>query len=119
MIGTPLLLLRFYKTPPGRALLDRPFLMIPVCGQLARRLDTGQFDTDVISVLQAGEETGRLSESLNQLDDDHEEQVSGMIKSLGHLILPLVTVCLGGIVSFIILAVFLPLIQMITSLGQP
>jgi type II secretory pathway component PulF len=176
MIGTPFLLLRFYKTPPGRALLDRLILMIPVFGPLARKLDTSrfartlstlldagvdvgtsieltagvihmtpiknavadsrekvlqgrelsaalaparQFDTDVIAVLEAGEETGRLPESLNHLADDYEEQVSVMIKSLGNLIQPLVTIVLGGIVLFIILAVFLPLIQMITSLAQP
>jgi type II secretory pathway component PulF len=80
---------------------------------------TRQFDTEVISILQAGEETGRLPESLNHLADDYEEQVSVMIKSLGNLIQPPVTVCLGVIALFIILAVFLPLIQMITSLAAP
>jgi type II secretory pathway component PulF len=176
MIGAPFLLLRFYKTPPGRALLDRLILRIPVFGPMARKLDTSrfartlstlldagvdvgssieltagvihmtpiknavqdsrekvlqgrelsaalapshQFAPDVIAVLQTGEETGKLPESLNHLADDYEEQVSVMIKNLGHLVQPLVTVCLGGIVLFIILAVFMPLIQMITSLAKP
>ena len=42
-----------------------------------------------------------------------------MVKNLGHLIQPLLVVILGGIVFFIILAVFLPYLQMITSLASP
>ena len=42
-----------------------------------------------------------------------------MVKNLGHLIQPLLVLILGGIVLFIILAVFLPYIQMITSLAGP
>ena len=40
-----------------------------------------------------------------------------MVKNLGHLIQPLLILILGGIVLFIILAVFLPYIQMLTSLA--
>ena len=70
-------------------------------------------------MLQTGEETGKVPESLNHLADDYEEQVSGMVKNLGHLIQPLLVVILGGVVFFIILAVFLPYLQMITSLASP
>ena len=40
-----------------------------------------------------------------------------MVANLGHLVQPLIIVFLGGIVLFIILAVFLPIIQMITQPG--
>ena len=80
---------------------------------------SGQFSPDVIAMLQSGEETGRIPESLNHLADDYEEQVSTMVKNLGHLIQPLVTLIIGGVVLFIILAVFLPYIQMITGLAGP
>ena len=39
-------------------------------------------------VLQTGEETGKVPESLNHLADDYEEQVTSMVKNLGHLIQP-------------------------------
>jgi type II secretory pathway component PulF len=42
-----------------------------------------------------------------------------MVKNLGHLVQPLLVLMLGGIVLFIILAVFLPYLQMITSLSGP
>jgi type II secretory pathway component PulF len=88
--------------------------------ELSETLDrTRQFTPDVISVIQSGEETGKLPESLAHLADDYDEQVSVMVASLGQLVQPIMIVLLGGIVFFIILAVFLPIIQMITSLAAP
>jgi type II secretory pathway component PulF len=78
-----------------------------------------QFTPDVIAVISSGEETGKLPEALAHLADDYDEQVSVMVASLGHLIQPIMIVLLGGIVLFIILAVFMPIIQMITSLASP
>ena len=42
-----------------------------------------------------------------------------MVKNLGQLVKPLMTVILGVIVLFIILAVLLPIIQLMSSLAQP
>lgn len=79
--------------------------------------DTARFGPDVIAVIESGEETGRLPESLERLADDYEEQVTYMVKNMGHLIQPILMVILGGIVLFIILAVFLPYISMLTTLS--
>jgi type II secretory pathway component PulF len=76
-----------------------------------------QFGSDVIAVIESGEETGKLPESLAHLADDYEEQVSITVANLGHLVQPLLIGFLGLIVLFIILAVFLPYIQMLTSLA--
>src|SRR5262249_57933826 len=81
--------------------------------------ESRQFYPDVIAVVSSGEETGKLPESLAHLADDYDEQVSTLVASLGQLIQPLLIIALGGIVLFIILAVILPLIQMITSLAAP
>lgn len=80
---------------------------------------TRQFSPDVIAVIETGEETGKLPESLAHLADDYDEQISTMVANLGHLVQPLVIFCLGLMVLFIILAVMLPIIQMITSLAAP
>jgi type II secretory pathway component PulF len=176
MIGTPILLLRAYKTRGGKALMDRVALRIPVLGTLCRKLDTcrfartlsvlldagvdvsssidltadvlvmspirkavrsarakiiggkelstileesRQFDQDVITIVNSGEETGKLPENLAHLADDYDEQVTLMVKNLGQLVQPIIMVILGGIVLFIILAVLLPIIQAITSLAAP
>jgi type II secretory pathway component PulF len=76
---------------------------------------THQFSDDVIAVISSGEETGTLPETLEHLAEDYEEQVSIMVKNLGHLVQPMITIILGLIVLFIILAVFLPYIQMLLS----
>jgi type II secretory pathway component PulF len=87
---------------------------------LSSTLDrTRQFTPDVIAIITSGEETGKLPESLIHLADDYDEQVQVMVASLGHLVQPLLMILLGLIVFFIILAVILPIIQMITSLAAP
>jgi type IV pilus assembly protein PilC len=78
---------------------------------------TGRFPVDVIAVVDSGEETGRLPESLERLADDYEEQVAYMVKNMGQLVQPILLVFLGGIVLFIILAVFLPYLSLLTSLA--
>ena len=79
---------------------------------------SGRFDHDVIAIVDSGEETGKLPESLARLADDYEEQVALMVKNLGSLIQPLIVIGLGGLVLFIILAVLLPYIAMISSLTR-
>jgi type IV pilus assembly protein PilC len=77
-----------------------------------------RFGPDVIAIIDSGEETGKLPESLEHLADDYEEQVAYMVKNMGQLIQPLLMIMLGGIVLFIILAVLLPYIAILTSLSR-
>ena len=68
-------------------------------------------------VIASGEETGKLPESLAHLADDYDEQVAITVANLGHWSSP--DGDLRRDLLFIILAVFLPIIQMITSLAAP
>jgi type II secretory pathway component PulF len=77
-----------------------------------------RFDTDVIAIVESGEETGRLPESLAKLADDYEERLEYMVKNLGSLVQPLIMIMMGLVVFFIILAVFLPYISALTSLAK-
>jgi type IV pilus assembly protein PilC len=86
--------------------------------ELSAALDaTRRFTPDVVAVVESGEETGKLPETLEKLADDYEDQVEYMVKNMGQLIQPLIMVMMGGVVLFIILAVILPYIQVITTLG--
>jgi type IV pilus assembly protein PilC len=88
--------------------------------ELSEVLDrTRQFAPDVISIIESGEETGKLPESLAHLADDYDEQVSITVANLGHLVQPLIIVILGAVVLFIVLAVLMPIFQVITSLASP
>ena len=83
----------------------------------ASLLSAAQVEDGIIAIVNSGEETGKLPESLERLADDYEEQVSYMVRNLGQLVQPLLLIMLGGIVLFIILAVLLPYIQVLTSLS--
>ncbi len=88
-------------------------------GALSEALSVSRrFGPDVIAVIESGEETGKLPETLNHLADDYEERVAYTVRNLGQLVQPLLMVMLGGIVLFIILAVLLPYISILTSLAH-
>ncbi len=79
---------------------------------------TRRFDPDVVAIVSVGEETGDLPESLQRLANDYQEQVEHMVKNLGTLIQPFVYIVLGGMVLFVILAIFLPLLTLISDLSR-
>lgn len=80
---------------------------------------TKRFGPDVVAVVNSGEETGKLPESLNHLADDYEERISYTVRNMGQLLQPLLLVIMGGVVLFIILAVFLPYLSILTNLSSP
>ncbi len=77
--------------------------------------ETRCFSSDVIAMVNSGEETGKLPETLDKIADDYEEQVEYMVKNLGNLIQPVLMVVLGGVVLFIVLGVILAYLQMLQS----
>jgi type IV pilus assembly protein PilC len=64
-----------------------------------------------------GEETGDLDKMLLKVADNFDEQVDVLVASLMSMLEPIMIIFLGGIVMLIVMAVFLPMIQVITSLG--
>ena len=86
--------------------------------ELAEALDaSGRFGTDVISTIETGEESGQLPETLEHLAEDYEEQVSHMVKNLGSLIQPFLTIALGGFVAFIVIAFMMAYVSVISGLA--
>ncbi len=109
---------RAMATVPMRKAVEAARVRVMDGGELSEALARSRwFGPDVVAVLESGEETGKLPESLDHLADEYEEQVAYMVKNLGQLIQPLMVLMLAGFVLFIILAVFLPYIQLITSLA--
>ena len=79
-------------------------------------VETRKFTPDVIAIIETGEETGKLPESLERMADDYEERVEMMVKNLGSLIQPLLFIFLGGIVLFIAIAFFSVYLMMLNGL---
>ncbi len=74
-------------------------------------------DTLVVNMVAVGEETGDLDKMLIKVADNYDEQVDVLVESMMSLLEPIMIIGLGGIVLVIVLAVFLPMIQVISSLG--
>ncbi len=74
-------------------------------------------DLIVSNMVAVGEETGDLDKMLLKVADNYDEQVDVLVASLMSMLEPIMILCLGSIVMTIVLAVFLPMIQVITSLG--
>jgi len=75
-------------------------------------------DLIVSNMVAVGEETGDLDKMLLKVADNFDEQVDVLVASLMSMLEPIMIIVLGGIVMVIVLAVFLPMIQVITSLGS-
>ena len=74
-------------------------------------------DLIVSNMVAVGEETGDLDKMLLKVADNYDEQIDAMVSSLMSLLEPIMILVLGGIVMVIVLAVFLPMIQIITGLS--
>jgi type IV pilus assembly protein PilC len=77
---------------------------------------TGVFPQMVTSMIQVGEETGQLPEMLNRVADIYDEEVDNAVTALTSVIEPILIVFLAVVVGTIVLAMFLPLIALITKM---
>lgn len=75
------------------------------------------FPPMVVHMIAVGEETGALDQMLHKIADFYEGEVDAALESLAATIEPILIVVLGGIVLFIIISVFLPLITIIQNLS--
>ena len=74
-------------------------------------------DDIVVNMIDVGEETGDLDTMLNKIADNYDEEVETLVEGLVSLLEPLMIVVLGGIIGFIVIALFLPLVNLISSLS--
>jgi type IV pilus assembly protein PilC len=77
---------------------------------------SGMFPPMVIQMINIGEETGSLDAMLSKVADFYESEVDAALASLAAALEPIMIVVLGVIVGFIVISMFLPLVQVISSL---
>ena len=78
--------------------------------------ETKIFPEMVISMVEVGEETGKLAELLDKIADTYEEDVNNSVDALTSLIEPLLIVGLSGIVGTIVVALFMPMVKIIEKI---
>ncbi len=72
----------------------------------------------VINMIDVGEETGDLDKMLIKIADNYDEEVETLVDGLVSLLEPIMVVVLGGIVGFIVIALFLPLVHLINAVSS-
>lgn len=78
---------------------------------------SGVFPPMVISMVDVGEETGQLPEMLLKIADVYEDEVDNSVSALTSMLEPLMIVILAVVVGVIVMALFLPLIDVIKNLS--
>lgn len=73
---------------------------------------SGQFPPLVIHMISIGEKTGELPAMLKNVAETYEEQINAKIEGLTSLLEPLMIIGMGGMVGFIVLSVFMPLLDL-------
>jgi type IV pilus assembly protein PilC len=63
----------------------------------------------VTQMIKVGESTGNLDQMLLKVSDVFEEEVEELVTNLTKLIEPIILVVLGGIIAFVLIAMYLPI----------
>ena len=78
---------------------------------------SGVFPPMVVSMVEVGEETGDLPEMLMKIADSYDDEVDNAVAALTSIIEPLLIVFLAVVVGSIVIALFLPLVSIIGTMG--
>ncbi len=80
---------------------------------------SGVFPPMVISMVDVGEQTGALPEMLLKIADNYDDEVDNAVAAMTSLLEPIMIVFLAVVVGSIVIAMFLPLIDLMNNLGGP
>ncbi len=79
---------------------------------------SGIFPPMVISMVDVGEQTGALPEMLLKIADNYDDEVDNAVAAMTSLLEPIMIVFLAVIVGSIVIAMFLPLIDLMNRVGD-
>ena len=72
----------------------------------------------VVSMITVGEETGRVPEMLGKIADTYDSEVDAAVEGLTSIIEPILIVFLAVIVGTIVIAMFMPLVSIISNIQK-
>ena len=77
---------------------------------------TGFFDKKFTSFIKASEEVNQLEYAFKKLNDQYNQEIDYKLNILGDLLEPILIVIVGALVAVILIAMYLPLFQLGTSI---
>ncbi|AKF07142.1 type II secretion system F family protein [Sandaracinus amylolyticus] len=72
-------------------------------------METKVFPPMVVQMIGVGEQTGALDQMLNKIADFYEEEVDVAVAALTSLLEPIMMVVIGGMVGFMLIAMYMPI----------
>ena len=79
-------------------------------------METNVFPAMVVQMIGVGEQTGALDQMLNKIADFYEEEVDVAVAALTSLMEPVMLVFIGGIVGFMLIAMYMPIFDIAGNL---
>jgi len=79
--------------------------------------ESGVFPPMVVQMINVGEQTGGLDEMLTKIADFYDEEVDAAVEALLAAMEPIMIVVLGVVVGGMIVAMYLPIFDMINAVG--
>lgn len=79
---------------------------------------SGAFPPMVVSMVEVGEETGALPEMLIRVANTYDDEVDNAVAAMTSIIEPIMIIFLAVVVGGIVIAMFMPLISIIGTIGQ-
>jgi type IV pilus assembly protein PilC len=73
---------------------------------------SGQFPSMVTRMISAGEESGNMDEMLRQITSFYDRDIEYAVQRLTRMLEPILTVVLGVIVGFVLLALYMPIFNL-------
>lgn len=75
----------------------------------------GIFPGMVVQMISVGEATGAMDQMLSKIADFYDEEVDAAVDSLTSALEPMLMVFLGGVIGFVVVAMYLPIFKMAGS----
>jgi type IV pilus assembly protein PilC len=76
---------------------------------------TGIFPGMVVQMIAVGEATGAMDQMLSKIADFYDEEVDVAVEALTSALEPMLMVFLGGIIGFVVVAMYLPIFKMASA----
>ena len=80
--------------------------------------ETKVFPPMVVQMVGVGEATGALDAMLNKVADFYEDEVDNAVSALTALMEPMIIAVLGGVIGFIVVAMYMPIFNMANVMGK-
>jgi type IV pilus assembly protein PilC len=106
----------------GNAIIEDAIMAVRKAVEEGRTLseplaETKVFPPMVVQMINVGEQTGALDQMLSKIADFYEDEVDTAVAGMMKLIEPLLITVLGGIIGFIVAAMYLPMYSILQKIG--